>query len=114
MLKFRRNKLKPWMVLFKGGKFNKRVVIKIQNISWQAGIVALGEGAGYITLSKARMKLGLVFGETIEFELTEDDSEYGIEMAEEFEEILNQDQDANRIFELKKKCPATCYAMLFK
>ncbi len=89
---------------FQRGRFNKRVIIQIENLEWQAGIVALGEGEGYITLSKARMKkLGLVFGETVEFSLKPDESEYGMEMAEEFAEILKQDPEANqRFMQLKK------------
>lgn len=89
---------------FQRGRFNKRVFIQIQSERWQAGIVALGEGRGYITLSKARMKkLDLHFHDEIEFQIEPDDSEFGMEMAEEFAEILKQDPEAKARFEGLKK-----------
>lgn len=89
---------------FQRGRFNKRVFIQIQDIRWQAGIVALGEGRGYITLSKARMKkLDVHFEDEVEFTLEPDDSEFGMEMSEEFAEILKQDPEAKARFEGLKK-----------
>ena len=39
-------------------KFNQRIIINVQEkIKWQAGIVALGDGKGYVTRSEARMKI---------------------------------------------------------
>jgi hypothetical protein len=83
------------------GKFNQRVIIKINDsIEWQAGIVALGEGKGYITLSKARMKsLDVHLGDTLSFTLTKDTSEYGHEYPRELEEVLLQDPEAKQRFE---------------
>lgn len=89
---------------FQRGRFNKRVRIRIPPIEWQAGIVALGEGKGYITLSGARMKkLGVHFGDEISFTLEPDDSKYGMEMAVEFEEVLKQDPEAKERFDQLKK-----------
>jgi hypothetical protein len=63
------DKLKMYYVLIPGtiltvlnkgeekGRFNQRVLITLNDsITWQGGVVALGDGDGYITLSKARMQ----------------------------------------------------------
>lgn len=86
-------------------KFNKRVWVEINNtLKWQGGIVALGEGEGYITLSTARMKkLGVHFGEKVNVTIQPDNSEYGMEMATEFEAVLQNDSEAEeRFLKLKK------------
>jgi hypothetical protein len=82
------------------GKFNQRVIISIGNdLEWQAGIVALGEGNGYITLSRSRMKkLGVHLGDNIICTLEKDNSEFGHEFPIEFQEVLNQDPDAKDRF----------------
>lgn len=90
---------------FERGKYNKRVWIEINNsIKWQGGIVALGDGEGYITVSAARMKkLDVHFGEEVNVSLLPDDSEYGMEMAKEFEAVLVHDPESNeRFLKLKK------------
>lgn len=83
------------------GKFNQRVIINVnEKVEWQAGIVALGEGKGYITLSKARMKtLDVHLGDNLTFTLTKDTSEYGHEFPRELEEVLRQDPEAKHRFE---------------
>lgn len=82
------------------GKFNQRVIIKVNDkIEWQAGIVALGEGKGYITLSKARMKeLGVQLEDKVNFTLTKDHSEYGHEFPLELQEVFTQDPEARSRF----------------
>lgn len=83
------------------GKFNQRVIINVNDVvEWQAGIVALGEGKGYITLSKARMKtLDKHLGDTLTFTLTKDTSAYGHEFPLELEEVLQQDPEAKQRFD---------------
>lgn len=78
------------------GKFNQRVLIYMnESVNWQAGIVALGEGKGYITISKERMKmLGVHLGDTLKFSLSKDNSEYGHEFPLELQEVLKQDSEA--------------------
>lgn len=90
---------------FERGKYNQRVWIEINKlVKWQGGIVALGGGEGYITLSAARMKkLNVHFGEEVVVSLLPDDSEYGMEMAEEFEAVLNSDEEAKKRFLALKK-----------
>lgn len=82
------------------GKYNQRVVISIgDRISWQGGIVALGEGSGYITFSKARMKaLDVHLGDKVKCTLEKDHSEFGHDFPIEFQEVLAQDPDAKDRF----------------
>ena len=90
---------------FKRGKFNQRVWVEVnQKVKWQGGIVALGEGEGYITLSAARMKkLNVHFGDEVDVSLLPDDTEYGMEMAAEFKAVLDNDVEAyERFLKLKK------------
>ena len=96
----------PSTVLFKlngneeSGKFNQRLIVKVNDsISWQAGIVALGEGNGYIAISMARMKkLGVERYDTVHVSLTKDNSEYGQEFPAELVEVLAQDLEAEKRF----------------
>lgn len=83
------------------GKFNQRVIVKVNNeIEWQGGIVALGDGKGYITLSKARMKdLDLHLGDQVEIVLKKNTSEYGLDFPEELKYILTDDPEASSRFE---------------
>lgn len=84
------------------GKFNQRVIIKVNDkIEWQAGIVALGEGKGYITLSKARMKaLNVQAEDEVSFTLKKDHSEFGHEFPLELQEVFVQDPEAKSRFEV--------------
>lgn len=86
----------------KKAKLNHRVKIILNNqIEWQAGIVALGEGKGYITLSNARMKkLNLHFLDTVSITLQKDNSEFGFDMPIELIEVFNQSLEAKIKFDL--------------
>jgi hypothetical protein len=89
---------------FQRGRFNKRINISIGDLSWQAGIVALGGGAGYVSVSKERMKkLGLHLGDEVSFLIEADDSEFGLEMAKNFTEILRQDPEVKERFKQYEK-----------
>lgn len=83
------------------GRFNQRVIATVnESITWQGGVVAYGEGYGYVTLSKARMKqLDVVEGETVQLKLEKDDSKYGHEIPEALQPIFNQDDEAKKRFE---------------
>lgn len=83
------------------GKFNQRVIVKVNDkVEWQGGIVALGEGKGYITISKARMKeLDVHNKEKVHLVLSKNTSEYGIDFPEELMYILDQDPEAKKRFE---------------
>ncbi len=84
-----------------GSLFNQRFQITInEQVSWKAGSVSLGNRTAYITFSKARMKeLGVDLGDTVSVHLKKDTSKYGMDVPEEFEELLNQDDYAKKRFE---------------
>lgn len=83
------------------GKYNQRAIINIQDkVEWQGGVVVLGVGYGYITLSQARMKvLDVLEGDKVTITLTKDDSKYGHQFPKELEAVLNQDELAKKRFE---------------
>lgn len=84
-----------------GSVFNQRFQITINNaISWKAGSVSLGNRMAYITISQARMKqLQVDQGDTVLVHLLKDNSKYGMDVPEEFEEFLRQDDYAKERFE---------------
>lgn len=84
----------------KGSLYNKRFKITLNDsVSWQGGSVSLGNNSAYITVSIARMKqAGTNPGETVKVTLERDDSKYGFEVPEEFEEALRQDDEARKRF----------------
>ncbi len=85
--------------------FSKRFEITINNkVNWRGGSMVLGEGRSYLTISKARMKeLNVALDDEIMIELEKDNSEYGMDVPTEFQEVLAQDKEANtRFCELTK------------
>lgn len=74
-----------------------------QALTFQCGLMALGEGKAYISISKKRMQqLGLALHDTATVALEKDDSAYGTDMPEELNELLHQDEEGNRRFQLLK------------
>ena len=70
------------------------------NEPYQCGMTALGGGAAYIALNKKRMQsYGVKYGEDVEVVLQLDDSKYGFDVPEEFEALLEQDDEGARLFE---------------
>jgi hypothetical protein len=70
-----------------------------QSLTFQCGLVALGEGRAYITLSGKRMKqLGVSYGHEVAVLLEEDESTYGMEVPEELAELLAQDDEGKKRF----------------
>lgn len=84
-----------------GSVFNQRFQITLNDsATWKAGSVILKNRTAYITLSKARMKkLGVDLGDTVSVHLKKDTSKYGMDVPEEFEELLKQDDYAKERFE---------------
>lgn len=82
------------------GKFNQRVIIRVNDLlEWNGGVVALREGNGYITISKARMKqLNVEQYDEVSVVLTKDDSEFGHTFPEELQEVFRQDPEAEQRF----------------
>ncbi len=80
------------------GKF-KRVVCTINGgESFQCALLPSGEMFYIIVNKKKRDALGIVAGDTVDVLLEKDESKYGLPMPEEFEEVLKQDADGDRLF----------------
>ena len=80
---------------------SKRVICTIDGeLTFQCAIMPLGDGGHFIMLSKEkRKKLDLMIGTEIQIKLEKDDSEYGMPLPEEFEELLLMDDEANECFQ---------------
>jgi hypothetical protein len=74
------------------GDFNQRLLITLDNkVQWQAGILALGEGSGLITVQKDRLKkIGKTLGDSVIVQLQKDESEFGVPVPEEIQEYWIQ------------------------
>ncbi len=83
-----------------GGKFHQRFFCTVNSkLKFQGGIVALGKGKGYISISKKRMQeCGVKLGSNVNLKLELDDSKYGMQIPEELDEVLKQDSIANKRF----------------
>lgn len=78
-----------------------RVICKADgHLEFSAAVMALGEGKGYLMLNGKRLKaLKKGEGDSVALELMADDSEYGMPMPEELQEILDQDEEIRTRFE---------------
>ncbi len=85
-----------------GGKFKVRLICTVNDkLSFQCGLVALGNGNGYISINAARMKkLGVKFKDKVEVKLEKDESKYGMPVSEELAELLKQDVEGRRRFNM--------------
>lgn len=74
------------------GDFNQRLIVSLDHkIEWQAGVLALGEGSGLITVQQNRLKqVGKTLGDTVWVELSKDESEYGVPIPQEVLEYWKQ------------------------
>jgi hypothetical protein len=85
-----------------GGKLNIRLLCTVNNnLTFQCGLVALGNGNAYISINTKRMKqLKVQLGNTVSVSLKKDLSKYGMEIPEELNELLKQDKEGMRRFKL--------------
>lgn len=85
-----------------GGSFSIRLWCTVdEKVKWQCGLVALGTGDAYISINAQRIKqLKGKEGQSFIVDLEIDDSEYGLEVPEELKELLDQDDEGNRRFNL--------------
>ncbi len=85
-----------------GGKFKMRLLCTVNNkLTFQGGLVALGKGNGYISINASRLKkLGLKFKDDVIVSLKKDESEFGMEVSEELKELLEQDEEGLRRFNM--------------
>ncbi len=87
-----------------GGKLAPRLLCTVNGtLTFQCGLMALGEGKAYISISKKRMQeVGIKLHDEVTVSLEKDDSPYGTEMPAEMNELLRQDEEDNRRFLLLK------------
>jgi hypothetical protein len=87
-----------------GGIGKVRLICEVNNqLSFQCGLMSLSEGRAYISINSKRMKeLEVEIGDTVEVKLTEDKSEYGVDVSEELKELFKQDPDGKKRFDLLK------------
>lgn len=85
-----------------GGKFKMRLLCTINGkLTFQGGLMALGNGSAYISINMTRLKkLGLKFKDTVTVSLKKDESEYGMPLSEELKELLEQDEEGMRRFKM--------------
>ncbi len=83
-----------------GGTFSRRFECRVNGkLRFQGGLVALGGGKGYVSISKARMKeLGAKAGDTVSLELSVDRSKFGMEYPEELRALFAQDPEGKKKF----------------
>lgn len=84
-----------------GGISKQRLICTVNDmLTFQCGMVALGDGKGYITLNKKQLnKLDVGLGDEVCVHLKPDQSKYGMDVPDELQEWLSQDQEANERFE---------------
>jgi len=84
-----------------GGIGVKRLLCEVnKSLKFQCGLVALGEGRAYISINSKRMKeLGVDCGDQVNLILSEDTSEYGVDVPEELTELFKQDPEGKRRFD---------------
>ena len=78
----------------------KRVVCTLNGTeTFQCALMPKGDGSYFININKKlREKLNLETGMQVQVSLVKDTSKYGLPMPEEFQELLNQDEEGDRLF----------------
>ncbi len=79
---------------------DRRVVCTLnEKMEYQCALIPRGDGSFLIMVNKkTRDKLGLQPGSKLDVSLRKDESEYGLPMPEELDELLKQDETGNRLF----------------
>jgi hypothetical protein len=85
-----------------GGSLKVRLLCTVnKKITFPCGPIALGNGSGYITINKKRMKeLGVGYKDEVQLSLVKDPSKYGMEIPKELSELLKQDKEGAKRFKL--------------
>lgn len=80
--------------------YSQRLMISLNGgAPWHGGVVSLGNQTGYISVKGKILKdLKVHEEDVVQVTLTEDTSEYGMEVPEEFTEVLRQDPEAEERF----------------
>jgi ABC-type molybdenum transport system ATPase subunit/photorepair protein PhrA len=84
-----------------GGIGKQRLICEVnKQIKFQCGLMALSDGKAYISINTKRMKeISVVIGDTVNVTITADESEYGVELAEELAELFLQDPEGKKRFD---------------
>ena len=87
-----------------GGIGKMRLLCEVnKQLTFQCGLISLSEGRAYISINSKRMKeLGVERGSEVSIILTEDSSEYGVDVPEELSELFKQDPEGKQRFDLLK------------
>ncbi len=79
---------------------NKRVKCLINNkVELRSGLMPQGDYWYLICNNRIQKKLGIKVGDKVTIAIEKDDSKYGMDIPEELEVMLDQDQEAGKIFE---------------
>ncbi|ELR73162.1 hypothetical protein C900_05211 [Fulvivirga imtechensis AK7] len=91
----------PKEVVDELGTMKIRLLCTVNNsLTFQCGLMALGEGKAYISINAKRMKqLGVKLYDQVTVALEKDESKYGMPVPEELEELLKQDLEGKRRFD---------------
>lgn len=82
----------------------RRVVCSINGgEAFQCALLPWGELFYIIVNKKKRDEVGVVAGDMVDVVLVKDESKYGLPMPEEFEEVLKQDTEGDRLFHALSK-----------
>lgn len=83
-----------------GGAGKSRFICTVnKKVSYPCGLMALRSGLAYISINKSRMsELKLKMGDVVEVELVPDESEFGMPVPEELQELLEQDHEGDDRF----------------
>lgn len=84
-----------------GGTLKMRLVCTVnQTVSFQGGLMALGNGDAYVSINVKRMKqLKIEDGDEILLHLKKDESKYGMDVPPELNALLEQDPEGFERFE---------------
>ncbi len=94
-------RVEPSHIAHFGGTLKKRFTCTLNDVeTFPCGLMALGEGAAYITVNMTRMKkLKLKVNDSIKVHLKEVDSALGLELPQELSDLLSIDLQAKLHFE---------------
>lgn len=80
--------------------FPARAIVQIHGIAFHAGVLRRKDGYYLVQMGKATLKkIKASLGECVEVILMPDNSEYGYEMPEEMQVLLDQDEDGRKVWE---------------
>lgn len=78
---------------------NRRVVCDLNGVQFQCALMPDGNDNYFININKTlRDKLKLKLGDEVNYQLLPDNSEYGLPMPEELDELLQQDEAGSAVF----------------